>query len=262
MRIGQQQKHSLTNASQQAFYTDLCAFYAAQEPDLFRTLNAEQQMAFARSCHIRATEHGLRKGASIYAWADFAILAGSHFYRDPFFRPMMARLEQVSMFTEADDIAQARDWLAEWLAAVRGPDNAHAADALRKMQAFHDAYSKPADFALPAGWAPAQYCASMCREFYPQMVEYHGDDLVLARITEITTRAQTYYGLTGEWHLCFMAFLGMSFGTGFDFDELYPWIANPLQHMDKLGPEACVEKLAGRSKIWLDHVLDPKGEPA
>jgi len=55
--------------------------------------------------------------------------------------------------------------------------------------------------------------------------------------------------------------LGLSFGVAFDLDELYPWIQRTLDNMARRGPERCVEKLASRSLIWLEHTLKtPRGD--
>lgn len=256
MRITEGQKQGLVTEANRAFYEELVAFFTEEEPALFKTLEHDEGLAFAKACHDRCVHYGLQAGTSIYAWADFSILVGSHFYRDPFFLPMMTRIKRGSVFTEDERMEEARTWLADYLPAVRGPDNAHAANALRGLQQLHAAYPDPAGFSVPQEWALPDYVAGLCREIYPQLVEYHGEDAVRDRVRMIVHQCERYYGLKGEWHLKFMALMGMSFGVGFDYDELYPWIQRPFDRVEQTGPEAAVERLARRTKVWVAHVLD------
>lgn len=258
IRISEQQKHNLAEAKREAYYKELGAFFAAEDPALFSTLSEAQRIAFARACHQRCEHFGLHSTPAIYGWADISILIGSHFYRDPFFRPVMAELERANLFNEEEALQRAQDWLGAYLVEVRGSENEHASAALKRVKAFHDMNPDPQAFAIPSGWNIDAFLVEKSTEIYPQQTEFHGDALVLERVRQLLQQTQNYYGVTEAWHLCFMTLLGMSFGTGFDFDELYPWIQKPLGRVKDRGPEACVEKLASRTMIWVEHVLDPE----
>lgn len=257
LKIREQQVQILADAQLHGFYTDLAVFFRTQEPALFKTLSDEQAVDFARACHRRCEDYGLRMTASVYAWADFSILVGSHFFRDPCYRDLEQEIKNASPFTERDAMLRAQDWLTVYLAQVRGERNEHATAALQRVHEFHREHRGPEAFEVPAATEFDEYLTQLAGQLHPQLLDYHGPLLVRERVQNILSHCQRHYGLTGRWHLCFMTLMGMSFGAGFDSDELYPWIQKSLSQADEVGPEAAVEKLARRAYVWTERVLSP-----
>jgi hypothetical protein len=238
------------------FHQDIVDFFEAEEPALFKTLSAAQKLAFVEACHGRAQRYGLKMAASIYAWVDAAILVGSHFHQDIFFKELTTEIEKAATaFDERDCMGRVQERLSAYLLAVRGEKNEHAIKALQCIRAYYEQQQYPSAVITGSGQPLEEYVTALTARIHPELHAYHGGPMVREKCAGLIHRSQSYYGITGEWHLICMCMLGLSFGAGFDFDELYPWIRRTLNKVPQLGPEGCVEKLVSRSVIWLDHVL-------
>lgn len=260
-KITTQQRDSLQGASIQQFYQDLADFFQQEEPALFKTLSAPQKLAFVEACHERAQRYGLKLAASIYAWVDVSILIGSYFHQDPFFKEITAELEKAATaFDERDCLERVQEWLSAYLRAVRGEKNQHALQALQRIRAYYEQEKHPSAVMTRPDQSLEDYLIELTARIHPELYAYHGASMVREQCAGLLHRSRSYYGITGEWHLTCMCILGLAFGSGFDSDELYPWIRKTLDKVPQLGPERCVEKLTVRSVIWLDHVLKKTDE--
>lgn len=260
-RITTQQRDSFQRASMRQFHEDIVDFFEKEEPALFKTLSAPQKLAFVEACHGRAQFYGLKLAASIYAWVDISILIGSYFHKDVFFKELMTEIENAATaFDERDCMERLQGRLSAYLLAVRGNKNQHAIVALQRIRALYEQEQHPSAVMTEPGQALEEYVTALTARIHPELHAYHGGPMVREKCAGLIRRSRSYYGITGEWHLSCMCILGLSFGAGFDFDELYPWIRKTLDKVPQLGPERCVEKLATRSVIWLDHALNNEVE--
>jgi hypothetical protein len=258
-RITTQQKDSFQRALTRQFHQDIVDFFEKEEPALFKTLSAPQKLAFVEACHERAQLYGLKLAASIYAWVDVSILIGSSFHQDIFFKEFTTELKKAATaFDERDCMERVQKRLSAYLLAVRGKKNEHAIKALQRIRAYYEQEQRPSAVLTEPGQPLEEYVTALTARLHPELYAYHGGPMVREKCAGLIHRSQSYYGITGEWHLTCMCILGLSFGAGFDFDELYPWIRKTLDKVPQLGPERCVEKLASRSIIWLDHALKNK----
>ena len=257
IQISRSELSRLRDAQLDIFYANLVAFFKTEEPILFATLSDEQCRVWAQAMHTRCLEHQFSTAASIYAWADFSLLLGSHFHRDALYADLMAIISAVTPLTERGTMLRAQTWVGDYLQKVRGPKNEHAVTALKNIRAFHDAHLDPADFHPPTDKPLDQYVAEIVQASCQPLNQYHDVAQIRARASACMAHCQTHYALQQPWHICCMSLLGMFFGAGFDVDELYPWIQKPLSRAPEIGGEKAVEKLVSRTRIWLDNVLSP-----
>lgn len=256
LRVTPQQGTSFQQAEIQQFHWDIVCFFEKEEPVLFKTLSDAQKLGFVASCHSRAQRYGLELAASIYAWVDVSILVGSSFDQDIFFNELTTEIKKAAIaFDERDCMERAQKWLSTYLASARGEKNQFAIRALKRIRSFHALHKQPGVVMTGQVQSLEEFVTDLCAQIYPELHAYHGAPTVREKCAGLIKHSQSYYGITGEWHLVSMCMLGLSFGVGFDFDELYPWIQRTLGKVEQLGPERSVEKLVSRSMIWLDHVL-------
>lgn len=256
LKIQPAQRNSFERAEIKQFHEDIVLFFEKEEPALFKTLSGPERLSFVKACHARAQRYGLKLAASIYAWVDVSILIGSSFYEDIFFKEITVELEKAATaFDERDCMERVQQWVSAYLPVVRGQKNEHAIAALHRIRAYHAQHKQPCTIMKESDQPLEDFVTDLAAQIHPELHAYHGGPKVREKCAGLIRRSQSYYGITGEWHLISMCILGLSFGGGFDFDELYPWIQRTLSKVPERGPERCVEKLVSRSMIWLDGVL-------
>jgi hypothetical protein len=260
-RLDTDQQNRLKAVALRDFCRDLSNFFAAEDPVLFGTLSERHRLVFAEACHRRALRFGLTQAASVYAWADTSILIGSHFAQDILFQDIRAVLEQGSAFDERKVMQDVQDKVNLYLSEVRGEGNCHAVRALNRIHDTLTSMPTPAHFHLSPGQGIEGYLAGLAGDLYPEYAAFHGPARIGESVGQFTHRSRSYYGISENWHLTVMAVMGMAFGAGFDFDELYPWIRGTLERSAEIGPEKSVERLAAKADIWLKATLKKSAGP-
>ena len=260
LRVKAGQREAFQRAAMTQFHQDIVDFFEKEEPALFKTLSAPEKLVFVEACHERAQGHGLTLAASIYAWVDVSILIGSYFHLDIFFKELTTEIEKApTLFDERECMERVQTWLSAYLLAVRGKKNQHAIKALQRIRGLYEQGKNRSAVLTAPGQSLEEYITALTAQIHPELCAYHGAQVVQEQCAGLIRRSQSYYGITGEWHLTCMCIMGMSFGAGFDVDELYPWIPRTLDRLSQLGPERGVEKLASRATIWLDYALKNNG---
>jgi len=203
---------------------------------------------------VQAAESlGLTRRGPVRLYLEMTTMFGSGFVQDPQYRAFAEILRlDIRDMERADLLAAA---VADYAAAVTGPDNANLWAACARLRQLHDL---PEPDAYPTEF---DAMAAVFGEIFPQKLVHMGRRAFgrlshRARGAALRLRAADR---RSEWTL-----LGLMlfFGHGCFDDPQYPWLGTTLRSRSPVDPDATVAHLERKARIWLDAALEGQAREA
>jgi hypothetical protein len=238
LTIRNHQLASLARSALSRFEEEMTAHVKALAPWFGETVDASRLLTAVRHGRERASEHGFFRRGPVRLFIELSCIFGVGFDTDPQYKWAVPALET----RDRDELARADRLHAAamtYIEDVNGPDNVHAAAALRRMldgqtgrvcvtdQAFDDA--------VLAG----------LRCLFPEKCAFVGEPALRALIAEGTRLAAGLGAVTAADQALIPETMFM-LGHGFASDPYFPWTRPSLA----AGGVAAAVRFAALRKDW------------
>ncbi len=210
-------------------------------------LGAEGLLNCVRYAEKHAEPYGFTNRGPIRLYLQSMFLLGSDFDTDPSLPWAAQILNDSSIHDQTTRAARLYEALNAYTAAVAGPDNEYAKEALRR------ASDELTEFPQDVGASQDGLVLQKLQYVYPRRCEYAGEEAVSKLILEANAAAARRNLVSARAGLLFSGLM-LALGHGFQTDPHLPWIQKTLGD-PSLTEARLIERLLARVKLYLQHVM-------
>ncbi len=210
-------------------------------------LGADGLLKCVRYAEKHAEPYGFTNRGPIRLYLQSMFLLGSDFDTDPTLPWAAQVLNDSSIHDQTTRSGRLYEALNAYTAAVAGPNNEYAKEALRR------ASDELAEFPEEVGDGLDGLVFQKLQHVYPRRCEYAGEAAVSKLIAEAKAAAVLRGLVTARASLLFSGLM-LALGHGFQTDPHLPWIQKTLGD-PSLTEARLIERLLARVGLYLQHVM-------
>lgn len=215
-------------------------------------LGEDGTLTVVRLAILRGAKYGFSGQGPLQLFLDLMFLLGSEFDTDlqyPWAQEILGPNGPGGEMDKADRLHAAS---IRYLDAVAGPANEYAIAALNALRNLDPDFIRQPDSDFHSNAIPVM------RQLYPQKAAYLGVEILQAVVgrTMKECKKRSVQTIPSLWVLLF---LNYSLGHAITRDPLYPWVSKALEDTRTANPEARVQQLANKARIYLERASDYLG---
>lgn len=190
----------------------------------------------------------MTKRSPVKLFVELMFIFGSRFDSDPQLAWASKVLNDPAI---ADQKEKARRLYGQALAYhehVIGSQSIFGINALRRLN------ERIAELEFAARSGVTNQNLQAFEQIYPEKFALVGDAVILGMVPAANRIRESIGAVSPRSTVLFLAAM-FAFGHGFNDDPLYPWISKALYNSEQSEPEARIDRVLSKAKIYVTHMM-------
>jgi hypothetical protein len=246
--IRQEQIDAFKPSAVRKFEDDMVDHLKEFAPKRWKSLGEPAVTEVIRFGMNRARMYGFSYRGPVRFYIELMFMFGGYFDTDPQHPWAGTVLKDPKMINQMIRADRLYKEMNNYLGVVSGPEHKFLTEAMKRLS-----QSKLDDFVV-AGTSLDRSILATLQRIYPEKCDYLGKT-VLGALIQTGVNLAGLYQFTSETGVVLTTVLAFDLGHGFPTDPLYHWISKELADKTHPNPNARIDELYSKWKIYLDSLL-------